>query len=80
MARVLAFSPDGRSLVVGGAEPDLLLHRLGEDGAGHPLAMPIRRTSSLALSPDGRLLAAAGIDAEIRLWDLAEVLGSRIGP
>jgi hypothetical protein len=30
--------------------------------------------------PDGRLLAAAVIDADIRLWDLAEVLGSKIGP
>src|SRR5262249_56000224 len=72
IAKVLAFLPDGRSLVVGGVEPDLFLYRIGEDGAGHPLAMPIRDTSSLAVSPDGRVLAAASyLDCEILLWDLA---------
>lgn len=72
MARVLAFSPDSRSLFVGGDEPDLFLYRIGEDGAEHPLAMPIRRPSSLAVSPDGRVLAASSyLDPEILLWDLA---------
>jgi WD40 repeat protein len=72
MARVLTFSPDGRSLFAGGGEPDLFLYRFGEDGAGHPLAMPSRRTSSLAVSPDGRILAASSYrDPEILLWDLA---------
>jgi WD40 repeat protein len=71
-AQILAFSPDGRSLVVGGVEPDLFLCRIGEDGDGHPLGMPIRRTSGLAVSPDGRVLAASSyLDPQILLWDLA---------
>jgi WD40 repeat protein len=71
-ARALAFSPEGRSLVVGGVEPDVFVYRIGEDGAGHPLGMPICMTSSLAVSLDGGTLAVSSYrDPEILLWDLA---------
>ena len=68
----LAFSPDGRSLAVGGIEPDIFLYDLRAGGAGHPLGMPIRGTKGLAFSPDGRTLAASSyLHHEILLWDLA---------
>ena len=71
-ALALAFSPDGRSLAVGGVGADLFLYDVGAGGAGHPLGMPIRLFSGLAVSPDGRLLAASSsLDHEILLWDLA---------
>ena len=71
-ARGLAFSPDGRSLAVGGDEPDILLYDVKAGGAGHPLGMPIRWVKGLGFSPDGRLLAASShLDHEILLRDLA---------
>ena len=72
IARSLAFSPDGRSLAVGGTEADTLLYDVGTGGAGHPLGMPIRWVKGLAFSPDGRTLAASSErEQEILLWDLA---------
>jgi Tol biopolymer transport system component len=71
-ALALAFAPGGRSLAVGGVEPDILLYDLGARGPGQALGMPIRWAGALAFSPDGRILAAASyLDHEILLWDLA---------
>src|SRR5262249_19397763 len=71
-ARALACAPDGRSLAVGGLEPDILLYDARAGGAGRPLGMPIREVHRLAFSPDGRTLAASSyLDREILLWDLA---------
>jgi hypothetical protein len=38
------------------------------------------RLTGVAFALDGRMLAASGTDADLRLWDLAEVLGSRNQP
>jgi Tol biopolymer transport system component len=71
-ARALAFSPDGRSLAVGGSEPGIRLYAIGAGEAGRPVGMPIRSVNSLVLSPDGRLVAASSnLSEEILLWDLA---------
>jgi WD40 repeat protein len=71
-AWAIAFSPDCRSLAVGGYPPDILLYEFRAGGAGRPLGMPIRYVKGLAFSPDGRILAASSyLDHEIVLWDLA---------
>jgi WD40 repeat protein len=69
-AWALASSPDGRSVVVGGSEPDIRLYDVRTSGVGHPLGIPIRWARCLAFSPDGSLLAASSVfDHEILLWD-----------
>jgi WD40 repeat protein len=67
----LAFSPDGRRLVVGGREPDIVLCDPGPEGPERPLGIPVRETSDLSFSPDGRTLAVSSfLSHEIILWDL----------
>ncbi|GAA1298982.1 toll/interleukin-1 receptor domain-containing protein [Saccharothrix xinjiangensis] len=68
----LAFSPDGKSLVVGTADKAMTvwdvttLRRVGEPVTGHE-APP----TSIAFSPDGGLLAT-GDGVDVRLWRLAD--------
>jgi WD40 repeat protein len=71
-AWALASSPDGRTLAVGGREPDILLYDARMGGVGHPLGIPIRWARGLAFSPDGRTLAvSSSLHSKIILWDLA---------
>jgi WD40 repeat protein len=67
----LAFAPDGRSLALGGAEPDITVCDLGSERPERVLKIPTGETRALAFSPDGRTLAAASNPTgTIILWDL----------
>jgi WD40 repeat protein len=75
----VAFSPDGRTLVSGGADatvdyntPDNTI-RLWDVASGNPLAILAGHTDavrSLAFSPDGTMLASGSFDETVRLWTL----------
>ena len=70
-ALLAAFSPDGRSLALGGTRPDVWLYDLRPDGTARPLGIPVEQTSSLAFSQDGGTLAVASDDCnEIFLSDV----------
>lgn len=70
--KVVAFAPDGRSLVAGGMDADILRWELDRAGRESYLGVPVRETSDLKFSPDGRMLAISSFQSsEILLWDLA---------
>ncbi len=71
IVHALTFTPDGRTLVVGGSVAYLeLLDTADWSGRGQMTsdAKPIRM---LAVSADGTMLASTSDDASIRLWDLS---------
>jgi WD40 repeat protein len=67
----LAFSPDGRTLVVGGGEGRL--YRVSvEDGSTQLLDESSPGVLELAWQPKGALLAVAGQDGAVRLFNMDE--------
>jgi WD40 repeat protein len=75
-ARSLAFSSDGRLLVVAAPETvtiwELARHLAAEPLRAHSFsASDTVRVRDLALSPRGHILVTAEADKTLRLWDLA---------
>jgi RNA polymerase sigma factor (sigma-70 family) len=71
-AYTLAFSPDGKTLVVGGGQK--VLRRQVPAGTELPaLEGHTHATYPVAFSPDGKLIASGGsyLDGHIHLWDAA---------
>lgn len=71
VTRGLAFSPDGRTLLAGGADSRLRLYDVETGAERNP---PVGHTGSvarLAASPDGGVLASAASDSKVLLWEAA---------
>jgi WD40 repeat protein len=76
---VVALSPDGGVLALGGEKGTIRLYRVTADGTqekgilkGHD-----GRVAALAFTPDGRLLASAGADRTVRVWEAGDEPGER---
>ena len=66
----LAFSPDGKTLAVSGADKTVRLWDAATGKERRVLASHAARVWSVAFSPDGRTLVS-GTEGTIRLWDAA---------
>ena len=77
----MAFSPDGRTLATGGADPLVHLWDVRTGKLVRELEQNVGTAWALEFSPDGSVLAISGGDPYASLWDVAtgEQLGSRLG-
>jgi WD40 repeat protein len=68
---VVAFSPDGKTVLTGSLDGTA---RLSDAATGRPLAEPLRHDGevrSVAFSPDGKQILTGSEDRSARLWDPA---------
>jgi WD40 repeat protein/tRNA A-37 threonylcarbamoyl transferase component Bud32 len=75
-----AFTPDGRSLVACGDNPDVQIWDLADRARiGVLRGEGERRVEALAIAPDGRRVVTVGRDAVVVIWDLpAQRLQNRL--
>ncbi|HET9765456.1 MAG TPA: TIR domain-containing protein, partial [Thermoanaerobaculia bacterium] len=70
--QAVAYSPDGRRVVAGGADGTL---RIWDAESGQPIGAPLvghqKPVSSVAYSPDGRRIVSGSDDSTLRIWDAA---------
>src|SRR5262249_2711147 len=71
----VAFSPDGRILVMAQSDGSAILWDISEAREAGTLRAPGKSRWAAACSGDGRVLATGGGDGMLRLWDLAQALG-----
>ena len=64
----LEFSPDGKTLAIGGGEI-ILLWDIDSEPTKMSITQPTHRVFDLAFSPDGKTLASGGFESNINLWD-----------
>ena len=72
---VSAFSPDGKWLAIGPAEPQsgVKLLDTSKGAVGQVLPGPVARTNAIAWSLDGTQLALAStVDKSVRIWSVSE--------
>jgi WD40 repeat protein/DNA-binding SARP family transcriptional activator len=75
---LVALSPDGRTLAVGGWDSVVRLVDVGAGELLHQLDLGGTGAFTLEFSPEGRTLAVSGWDAVASLWDVDT--GTQIGP
>jgi len=71
VVHALAFSPDGKTLAVGGADGQILLFQLPDGKFLRALVGHGSAVTGLAFHPGGQLLASASKDRTVRLWNPA---------
>ena len=68
VSRYVVFSPDKRTIVLGGGQGTTLLDLPSKERRMLPLGF--ETIHAVAFSPDGKLLATAGANNEIALWEM----------
>jgi WD40 repeat protein len=66
----VAFSPDGKTVLSGGADKALRLWDLASGREIKKFQGHVGEVKSVAIAPDGRTALSGSLDGTIRLWDL----------